>query len=133
LLLQDGAVEALRKRSQDADSAVRWWAVTGLGVRGGKSQAALAAVTAALSDADPAVRVAAADALRRLGQGARGLAVLTAALADGNPGVRHAAGLALDELGAQAKPARQALVAALEDENNYVVRVAQHALKALGE
>jgi HEAT repeat protein len=106
---------------------VRWWAVTGLGVRGGPS----AAVLSALADADPAVRVAAAEALRRLGLGEKGLPVLTAALQDANPWVRHAAALALDELGAKALPARAALAAAVKDTNSYVVRVAEHALKAL--
>jgi HEAT repeat protein len=77
------------------------------------------------------VQVAAADALRRRGHPETGLAVLTAALKDENPWVRHAAALALDEMGGTARPARQALQAALKDANSYVVRVAQHALKGL--
>jgi hypothetical protein len=46
--------------------------------------------------------------------------------------VRLQAALALDELGDRARPAKQALEEALRDkENNYVPRVAQHALNSL--
>jgi HEAT repeat protein len=79
------------------------------------------------------VRVAAADGLRRLGKTDAALPVLVAALTDDNPWVRHEAALALDEMGPKAAPAKEALQKALDDKNDYVVRVVRHVLKVLGE
>lgn len=124
-------VPALLKLLADPDSAVRWWGATGLGVRGQGHAEAETALTAALRDRSANVRVAAADALRRLGQREGVLPVLTAALRDDNPWVRHAAALALDEMGTAAAPAKAALQAARKDSNNYVVRVVEHTLGVL--
>lgn len=125
--LQEGG--DLRPLLADADAAVRWWGVTGVGLRGGAS--AEAALRKALVDRAGVVRVAAADGLRRLGKVGDALPVLTEALADVNPWVRHEAALAIDELGARAAPARAALTRALKDENEYVVRVVRHTLAGL--
>jgi uncharacterized sulfatase len=125
-------LEKLLKLTGDEDSAVRWWGVTGLGVRGGKSPAALAALTKALKDPSAVVRVAAADGLRRLGRHDAALPVLVAALVDENPWVRHEAALGIDEMGTKAAPAREALKrAVVHDDNSYVVRVAKHTLELL--
>jgi hypothetical protein len=59
-------LEKLLKLATDADAAVRWWGATGLGLCGGKK--AEEALTMALKDSAPVVRVAAADGLRRLGK-----------------------------------------------------------------
>lgn len=64
-----------------------------------------------------------------LGQGAT--AALAVELRDANPWVRLHAAIALDEMAASAKPAASALRAALNDANQYVGRVAAHALKSL--
>jgi uncharacterized sulfatase len=117
----------------DGDSAVRYWAATGLGVRGAESRLAEVALRKALADASPVVRVAAARALARLGRPAAALPVLTAALKHDNEWVRHAAVEALDEMGAKARPALAALKAATKDSNGYVVRVARHAVARLDE
>lgn len=67
-LLDPGAVPQLRKALTDRDSAVRYWAVLGLLMRG---QNAIAAVQAdmqkTMSDPSPEVRVAAAQALSQFG------------------------------------------------------------------
>jgi uncharacterized sulfatase len=123
-------LEKLLKLAGDDDSAIRWWGVTGLGVRCGAG--AEAALAKAVKDRAAAVRVAAADGLRRLGKHESALLVLLAALEDDNPWVRHAAILALDEMGEKAAGAKPALTKALKDSNPYVVRVAQHALNVPG-
>jgi uncharacterized sulfatase len=130
LVASKDASAGCMKLITDRDSALRWWGATGLGVHGGRGAAD--ALTKALDDPAPVVRIAAADALRRLGQGDKTLDVLAKCLKDDNPWVRHAAALAIDEFGAKAAPARAALEAAREDDNQYVVRVVSHTLKALG-
>jgi uncharacterized sulfatase len=121
----------LLKLLADDDAAVRWWAATGLGLRGGER--AEEALRKSLKDGSAVVRVAAADGLRGLGKIDAALPVLVAALADENPWVRHEAALAIDELGPKAAPAKEALTKALSDKNDYVVRVVRHTLKVLGE
>lgn len=115
---------------RDSDAAVRWWAATGLGNLGKDAPAGLLA--AALKDPAAAVRVAAARGLLRAGAHAGpALDLLTAELASPREWVRLQAALALDEAGEQARPAADALRQALEDKNNYVPRVARHALAGL--
>jgi uncharacterized sulfatase len=126
-------IPALLKLLADDDSAVRWWGATGLGVHGAKSDAAGEALVKALKDKAMVVRVAAADALRKLGKAELALPVLTVGLKDNNPWVRHSAALALDEMGAKARPARKELEAALKDSNSYVVRVVKNTLARLAE
>lgn len=73
-----GAEALLVPFAADPDPAVRAGALTGLGALGG--EASLAPASAAVGDAAPEVRQAAASALRRLGP--RGAAVLSQALQD---------------------------------------------------
>jgi uncharacterized sulfatase len=122
---------------RDGDAAVRYWGATGLGsIAADHDEAtrgsAAASVSAAARDAAPWVRVAAADALCRLGQVEKGLPVLIAAMEDENEWVRLQAINALDRLDQEARPALAALQAALRDPNSYVVRVAEHALEPFG-
>lgn len=78
--MQDGAEAGLRAGFDDPDSAVRYWAALGAVIRGASGVTALAVpLRNALSDADPAVRVAAGEALGRFGSDsdtARALTVL---------------------------------------------------------
>ena len=65
--LKGGEAE-LRKRIQDPDSAVRYWAILGLLMRGADAvKAARSDVQKALKDASPSVRIAACEALGRYG------------------------------------------------------------------
>ncbi len=126
-----GTVERLMKLLGDDDSAVRYWAAVGLGVRGKGSREAALALKKALLDRSASVRVAAADALGRLGDHEAALPTLREALRHPEEWVRlHAANI-LDAIGKEAFPALVEMKAASRDTNQYVVRVMRHALKEL--
>jgi HEAT repeat protein len=77
------------------------------------------------------VRVAAADAIGKLGAIDPALRVLIAELKSDNPGIRLQAAIALDELGSQAAPATAALQAVVKKKDGYPARVAERALQRL--
>jgi uncharacterized sulfatase len=129
------SISRLSALLSDGDAAVRYWGAVGLGTIAGDESArqhADSAVTTALDDRAPWVRVAAADALCRLGQIEKALPVLEAANSDSNEWVRLQAINVLDRLDQGARPALGALKKALGDSNSYVVRVAEHALEPFG-
>jgi HEAT repeat protein len=109
----------------DADPAVRYWGAIGLraAAKGGEDP-----LRKALEDSSVSVRIAAADALSRLGRLDEALPALARALKDENEWARHHAATVLDSLGAKADPVRDAVRAAAGDKNDYVKRVIQHAL-----
>jgi uncharacterized sulfatase len=115
------------------DAAVRYWGCIGLASQPKATSASEAALAAALSDASGTVRVAAADALVRLDRPDKALSVLVAGLSDDNEWVRLAAMHGLDRLEDKARPALAEIKRATSDSNGYVGRVAEHALKTLGE
>jgi arylsulfatase A-like enzyme len=122
---------ALVKLLKDLDPAVRWWGATGLGALGRAAASTSGALQEALRDEAPWVRVAAADALCRIGPVEPALPVLIKAVQDDNEWVRLAAVDALDHLGEKAKPAREVLEKAKADKNQGVVRIVEHALERL--
>ncbi len=71
---------ALSALLRDPDAAVRWWGATGLLALGAGAAPAKPALLAALDDPSPDVRLAAAEALARLGELDRALATLASAL-----------------------------------------------------
>jgi len=109
----DAMVEQV-KLLGDADPAVRYWAAVGLHVLGGKAAGAADALTVALADKAPAVRIEAAWALADLGKGDQALAVLVRDLAGANPRARVRAARALQMLGGKARPVLPALQRALK-------------------
>ena len=84
-----------------------------------------------LDDREAVVRVAAADAIGKLGAIEPALRVLIAELKSENSGIRLQAAIALDELGSQAAPATAALQAVVDKKDGYPARVAEHALQEL--
>jgi uncharacterized sulfatase len=100
----------IRSALTNPDPAFRYWAVVGSNP-----------TPELLKDPHPMVRVAAAQ---KLGD----VPTLMRELQSPNDWIRHRAAVALDELGPAAASARPALQAALKDSNQYVVRVATHAL-----
>ncbi|MCS6850966.1 MAG: sulfatase-like hydrolase/transferase [Gemmataceae bacterium] len=121
----------LNELLRDSDPAVRYWAATGLGACGDRGKAHAKGLKEALQDSAPWVRVAAADALCRLGEFEPAVVVLTAALTDANEWVRLQAINVLDRLGERARSAAEAIDKARKDPNQYVVRVAEHAAARL--
>lgn len=119
----------------DEDPSVRYWGATGIGNFSEEATDAPLVTTKlekALSDKAPAVRVAAARALCRMGETELGLPVLTDVLAGENQWARLEAAIVLDELDEAARPALPALKGALEDQpNKYIVRVANKAVNDL--
>jgi uncharacterized sulfatase len=118
---------------EHADSAVRYWAVVAVGQLAETGRAAEKQLVAALRDETPEVRVWAAYALVRLGRTDEGMPVLIRDLQNEEQGARLQAALAIDALGKDASAAAAALQAAVDDEFDYVQRVARHALWVLGE
>jgi len=113
----------------DDDPGVRWWGATGLAILGDSASPVAARLVEALDDPAPWVQVAAADALCRLDRHEEALPALIEAMSKSNPWVRLAAINVLDRLDEKAAEAEPVLRAALEDDQNYVVRVAEHAVE----
>ncbi|MGF1623635.1 MAG: HEAT repeat domain-containing protein [Alphaproteobacteria bacterium] len=86
----------------------------------------------AAADPDENVRMNAVEALGLKAGTPRTVAALVAALADDADEVRFNAALALARLGPAAEPATEALVAALDDGNRYVIGYAVEALERIG-
>ncbi|HID24429.1 MAG TPA: sulfatase, partial [Planctomycetaceae bacterium] len=137
-LLIDRGAEALPeliKRLGDNDAGVRFWAAKGLANLGPKAQPAIDALKGVLTDPSGDVRVAAAQALCRVGRVDWGLPVLVDQLEHGQLWVRVAAADAIDYLGENARPALAALRRAVADtsrENRYIRRVLRHTLRVCG-
>jgi uncharacterized sulfatase len=104
-----GAQPELKALLGDEDSAVRWWAATGLVALGKGASPARDALVQALQDASPIVRVAAADALCNLGRTDAAMPVLLEALGHETPFVRLRAVNVLDRIGDDARPAAGAI------------------------
>jgi len=102
------------KLLKDADAAVRYWAAVGLRALGKKALPAADALTAALGDASPAVRIEAAWALVDLDKGDRALELLRTELLGADKRAAIRAARALQMLGAKARPALGAMRQALE-------------------
>lgn len=115
------------------DSAVRYWAVVAAGQMDDSGKAAEGLIEKALQDEAPEVRVWAAYALVRQGRVDEGVQALIRDLKNEEKGARLQAVHAIDELGADARAATEALRIAVDDEFDYVQRVARHALWVLGD
>ncbi|MBI4875959.1 MAG: sulfatase-like hydrolase/transferase [Acidobacteria bacterium] len=109
------ATPALLKGLSDPDSAVRYWAVMGIQMRGAAAvMANRQALYQALDDSAPYVRIAAAEALGRHGDESDVRKAL-AALVDVAPAGKNGAYVclralnAIDSLGAKARPAAEAI------------------------
>jgi HEAT repeat protein len=125
------AVAALIAAVRESPSARRE-AIDALGDMGADARDAVAVVAQRLSDADPRVRWAGAEALGRMGAvSAPAVPALQAALAD--PAVRLAAADALGWLGRAAEPAVPALTALTRDADAEPRRVAAWSLLRIGK
>jgi uncharacterized sulfatase len=103
------AVPQLQALLKDEDSAVRWWAATGLVALGQKALPAKSALLATLKDASAIVRIAGADALCNLDLTETAMPILLDALKHETPFLRLRAMTVLDRIGNDAKPTADAM------------------------
>ena len=130
---QAGASKALVQALSHDDSAVRYWGAVAAAELDRPLEVGRAVLEGLLEDEAPEVRIRAAVALIRAGDAQKALKTLEESLRHRNRGVRLHAAHAADAIGDSAKPLASALQAAVEDDFDYVQRVARHALWALGE
>jgi len=99
------SIPPLLELLKNPDGAVRRWGAIGLLALGEKAAPAAEALAAALKDPAPDVRLAAAEALCRLGRPQEGVAALIEALSHDSSIIRYEALYTLSRLGDQARPA----------------------------
>jgi N-sulfoglucosamine sulfohydrolase len=133
----EASVPKLIEMLKDEDAGVRYWAAMGCAIRGEKARAALSAVKDALKDANPSVRITAAEAAIRLGDPAAGLPVLLDALDLKSPWDRLWAINVLQENLPAAKTAADKLIPKLKDslqkdKTEYTSRAGEFLLESLG-
>ncbi len=130
---KDGAEEALFDALGHADSSVRYWAAVASVHLSDLDATRVEQLKRALDDKVPEVRVQAALALIATGEEREALQALRELIAHHNRGVRLHAAHAADAIGGKAGPLADSLRNALDDDFDYVQRVARHALWVLGE
>lgn len=121
----------LRKRLKDPDATVRFWAATGCLILAEKAETAVKDLITLLSDADGDVLAVAAEALVAIGQVDVGVNALIKLLQHSNSKVVLRALNALPEMRVKAAPARTALQALTEHQDDYVRRAASYLLQTV--
>lgn len=124
-------VPQLRASLNDDDASVRYWAAIGLGNLATHAGSAKQALEESLSDPSVTVEIAAARALCRMNHCDEALEILEAGLHSEHEWVRLQAALVLDEIDEKARASIPALKSVMDDNNKYVVRVANRALNQL--
>jgi uncharacterized sulfatase len=115
-----------------SNEAIRYWAAIGIGNYAPELTKVLSLkLKHGLKDTDASVRIASARALSILDDEKDAFKVLTHELSNKDEWVRLNAVLVFDELGEKSRPAIPALQSVMNDQNKYVVRVANHALNSL--
>lgn len=127
-LIGQDAIHTLIDALRDPDSAVAYWAGASLGWLGVKDPQAVTALEGALTRPEAAARLGAAQALCQLGAQDKALPFLLEAIYDPNRFVRVFTVQIFELMNPRPPEVRDALQAVLKDEENYVVRVAEHAL-----
>ncbi len=129
------AIPDLIKGLSHEDAAVRYWGATGLGnlsARAKDEDGIQPKLEKTLADSSPAVRIAGARALCRMGWTGEGLPALSKELSGDNEWARLEAAIVLDELDEAARPELEPLQMALKDQpNKYIIRVANKAVNDL--
>ena len=123
----------LGKGLKHPNEAVRFWAAYNLGnnVDNAGYQKCLPQLGELLQDQVPMVRLTAARAICKMSGPEGTMKTITNELKNQDEWVRLYAALVLDELGEFSRPAIDELIGVMDDENKYVVRVANHALNQL--
>ncbi|HID76454.1 MAG TPA: sulfatase [Planctomycetaceae bacterium] len=114
-----GTLEPLIDHLADRDSAVRYWAATGLVALGSDACDAEKALRGALQDPSPVVRITAAEALLRCGSAADLLRVLVQAVGHEHEWVRLRAANVLDRMGPRARDTLPAIREAMNKKSQF--------------
>lgn len=101
---EDVSLSTLTEELKSPDSGVRFWGVTALLARGADATPAADALSNALSDSSPSVRLAAAEALCAIDRCAEALPVLAKGLDHERPWVVLQAAIHTRHIGAKAQP-----------------------------
>lgn len=132
------ALPKLLDAVSDEDSAIRYWAATGIGNIGKPAKADTeAAIRKLLKDESSAVRTAASRALCRMGEPKDALPVLIKEMTSGAQWERLHAAIVLDEIDEQARPVAEQMKQGLKyqkgfnSDGKYRVRVTNRAINEL--
>lgn len=123
------ALPALVEALGHKEAPVRYWAATGLGNIGPNAKQAIPALSQALEDASASVRTSAALALWKIDHRSEAITALVEVLKDPSSAARLRAVQTLGGIGPDAKQAFPAVEAALKDQDGYVKRAAEQAVK----
>ncbi|WP_373331232.1 sulfatase-like hydrolase/transferase [Salmonirosea aquatica] len=130
-------VEKMMKMLKDKDPIIRYWAATGCTILGHHATPAKYDLLSLLSDKEVSVRIAAAEALTKLGEKQKAVDALIDALKQGNQMARVQALSVLDQLGDEARkayPAVKAVIVGEKVDGSYDIRAAERIIaKAEGK
>lgn len=128
--LTPASVPVLVDALDDPEVSVAYWAAVGLGHSGSGDDDAAAALSAQLEHSSATVRIAAAEALCRLGHEDKGRPVVVALARDGNPWIQLKAVHIIDECGLTGPEVTQTLTGLLKAKPDYYLRASiEHAQK----
>lgn len=130
-------LKELTKKLTDSDPIIRYWAATGCTILGDKAQPVKGTLIRLLNDPEITVRIAAAEALTKLGEKTKAVDTLIDALKKGNQMARVQALSVLDQLGDEASkayPAVKAVIVGEKADGSYDIRAAERIIaKAEGK
>ncbi|TDB62720.1 sulfatase-like hydrolase/transferase [Arundinibacter roseus] len=129
-------IKVLRERMSDVDPIIRYWAVTGCTILGDRAKSLKSSLVNLLADPEISVRIAAAEALGRLGEKENAVDVLIEALKKGNQMARVQALNILDEFGDEARkayPAVKEVIVGEKVDGSYDIRAAERIIAKANE
>jgi N-sulfoglucosamine sulfohydrolase len=124
-------LDALVKNLAHADSGMRYWAIVGIHLLGGKAASAKAQIQVALKDEEHQVRILAAWTLIKMGDKNAGMAAFKNLIANGTH-AENALCNTIDWMGADGKPLVEAYFASAKGKRNQVMSylATVHGVKA---
>lgn len=130
IAIGDLEIEPWLAALQHNNAAVRYWAAIRLG-NDSRTAGHISVLEESAKDSIPLVRIAVARALCLVNALELGMPILKQELQHHDEWVRLASALVIDEMQEAGRSAIADLQAVMQDQNKYVVRVANHALNAL--
>ena len=122
-------IAKLQTASQDADAAVRFWALTGLGNLADNSTTTKSIIQRCLKDDSGCVRIAAARAAWKTGHANKSLPVIEAAAKSGQEFLALMAMHLIDDMGPDAAELQPVVNWVQANASGYPVRIAEHLIR----